>query len=80
MRKQKMKLGNVQQGVLAALYQHKSWHPGCGWVWDGVARTTRILESLRKWGLVDFDGQRGVYLVSQPGVAHLKNIRPYLFK
>lgn len=80
MRKQKLKLGDIQQEVLAMLYEHKAWHAGCGWIWDNVSRTKKILESLRKHGLVDFCGQRQIYVVSNPGVDHLKTIRPYLFK
>jgi hypothetical protein len=40
------KLGKVQQDVLASLKRHGSWHRRCGWLWDTVSHTERILNSL----------------------------------
>lgn len=46
------KLGSVQKDVLAGLRVHGSWRRNCGWVWDNVSNTTRILNSLVRAGHV----------------------------
>ena len=58
----KRKLGKNQQGVLAAIRHHGFWHrgPGCGWKWDGERGTERILDSLRRVGLVDLIQERRI--------------------
>lgn len=45
-------LGDNQKSVLRALARHGSWHEGCGWTWNGAYGTRRIMEALRKRGLV----------------------------
>ena len=42
------KLGKNQLQVLDALIKHGNWHKYkmCGWVWDNVSNTKRILDSL----------------------------------
>lgn len=47
-----MKLGRVQQQVLALLKQHGSWHYGCSWKFMGPKETQRVLNSLAERGLV----------------------------
>lgn len=58
----KRKLGKNQQGVLDAIRHHGFWHrgPGCGWNWDGERGTERILDSLRRVGLVDLIQERRI--------------------
>jgi hypothetical protein len=45
-------LGTIQVSMLAALKRHRSWYSGCGWLWDTVKGTERILDSLVRRGLV----------------------------
>ncbi|MFV8161119.1 hypothetical protein ACNQVK_03105 [Mycobacterium sp. 134] len=50
------KLGRTQSAVLRRLAQKRDsgiWYPGCGWIWDNVSRTVRIMESLERRDLVD---------------------------
>ena len=54
-----MKLGTQQKSVLEALRRHKSWHPGCGWIWKNRSQTISILDGLVKKGLATTTG--GVY-------------------
>lgn len=46
------KLGKKQQDVLASLRRHGSWHRRCGWLWDNVSGTERVLNSLVRAGYV----------------------------
>lgn len=46
------KLGENQISMLESLHRHKLWHAGCGWIWDNPSGTVRILESLKRRGLV----------------------------
>jgi len=48
------KLGGNQKYVLDSLAERNngSWYPGCGWVWDGITNTIRILRSMVKHGVV----------------------------
>lgn len=61
------KLGSVQRDVLRALEEHGMWHSWCGWIWDSVSNTTRIMDSLVRAGVatVDYEGvgtaQKRVY-------------------
>lgn len=41
-----MKLGKTQYEVLQTLVRKGVWFPGCGWTWDTVSGTTRIMDSL----------------------------------
>lgn len=45
-------LGRKQKGVLRSLYEHRRYHPGCSWVWDTHSGTVRVLEGLKRRGLV----------------------------
>lgn len=49
-RKQR-KLGEVQEGVLRALREHRVFYAGCGWTWENYSTTVRVLDSLVKRGL-----------------------------
>ncbi len=44
-------MGDVQWSVLRSLVQHKSWSPGCGWLWDTRNGTIKLMEALVKRGL-----------------------------
>lgn len=55
------RLGRVQQAVLKALERHKFWHEDCGWVWDSVGGTKRVLESLVNRGIVYTTGERTIH-------------------
>jgi hypothetical protein len=48
------KLGKVQQDVLDSLRLHGAWSPDarCGWVWDSMSNTQRIMDSLVVRGVV----------------------------
>lgn len=52
------KLGNSQRYVLKALKKHRGWYPMCGWIWNTRSGTIRILDSLVKRGLADFDSKQ----------------------
>lgn len=45
-------IGDTQIHMLKSLYEHRGWHGGCGWIWNTVSGTIRILEALTKRGLV----------------------------
>jgi hypothetical protein len=47
----KRPLGNTQECVLRALREHGSWSAGCGWTWNTLAGTEKILDSLVRRGL-----------------------------
>ncbi len=59
------KLGEVQQNVLDGLKRHRWWsETKCGWNYDGVGRTRKIMDSLVRAGVatVDIDeNERRVY-------------------
>lgn len=45
------KLGPIQEKVLRALREHKSWtDSGCGWIWRNQSVTLQIMESLVRAG------------------------------
>jgi len=48
-------LGSVQRHVLGVLQRssHGTWHRGAGWVYDCQSVTTKIMESLCRYGLVE---------------------------
>jgi len=48
-----MKLGETQFSVLVSLCAFGQW-PG-GWVWGSASETQRILQSLKKHGLVSYE-------------------------
>src|SRR3546814_10110292 len=52
------------------------WHVGCGWHWGGVGQTARLMESLKKRGVVEMAerpatvlGNGNVYRLSRRGLA-----------
>lgn len=46
-------LGETQKDVLRSLRNHRGfWYEGCGWLWNTISGTTKIMESLYKRGLV----------------------------
>lgn len=55
------KLGRNQIGCLRSMAGDLAgvsdsdgvWHSACGWLWDTVSRTERIMESLHRRGLVE---------------------------
>ena len=49
----KQPLGREQKGLFSSLQRHHAWYDGCGWHWGGYAKTTRILDSLVRRGLVE---------------------------
>ena len=51
----KRKLGTMQRSILCTLSEHNNgkWYPGCGWIWDNVSGTKRLLDSLIKHGHVE---------------------------
>lgn len=57
-------IGPTQLSVLQCLRQHGFWsRRGCGWHWNGMAKTQQVLDSLVKRGLVTKD-EKGVYRVA----------------
>jgi hypothetical protein len=55
------RLNHEQQGCLRALREYGGWLSGtsnCGWHWNGVERTKRILDGLVRRGLVERHGNR----------------------
>ena len=48
-----MKLGSKQKSVLSAMCYHRTWYVGCGWLWDTLSGTEKVMRSLAKKGLVD---------------------------
>ncbi len=42
------------------LHQHQRWYAGCGWVWDNVSGTERLLKSLERRGLVQSRVAKGL--------------------
>lgn len=63
------KLGETQRSVIHALDQHGAWQHPCGWVWDTPSGTVKILESLRRRGLVRTT--KGVYTLTDAGRSYL---------
>ncbi|USC17073.1 hypothetical protein [Rhodococcus sp. 11-3] len=47
------RLGDRQRSVLEALLDHGQWYAGCGWVWDTVSGTDRVMRSLVRRGLAE---------------------------
>lgn len=66
----KRPLGETQRDMLRSLVTHGGWRPGCGWLWDTVSNTKRILESLCKRGLAVNIG--GNYTITEKGRGALK--------
>lgn len=56
-----MKLGTTQANVLRSLVTNRSveggarWTPHCGWVWNTVYGTQKLLDGLVRKGLVKVD-------------------------
>lgn len=46
-----VKLGEIQKHALRCLIEHKTWHVGCGWLWNNHSGTTRLMESLVRKGV-----------------------------
>jgi hypothetical protein len=68
-------LGLTQRSVLRGLVEHKGWHDnGCGWVWNNVSGTQRILDSLVQRCLVDKGDHK--YTINEAGIKALKVRRP----
>lgn len=44
------KLSKIQQDVLALLRSHGLWSRGCGWLWDTIGNTQRLMDSLVRAG------------------------------
>lgn len=64
------KLGSKQREVLDSLRRHGSWHRRCGWVWDTISGTERVLNSLVRAGHASV--AKGVYRpVAKIGSTHL---------
>jgi hypothetical protein len=65
-------LGRTQQAVLESLRSHNNgvWTPGCGWLWDTISGTERVMKSLERRGLVTSEPLRNGYrkytLVPEP--------------
>lgn len=68
-----VKLGVNQDGVLRALGSRNGgvWFPGCGWAWNTVSQTRRILDSLVLRGLVVLEKLYGreQYRITEEGLA-----------
>lgn len=70
-------LGTNQLHVLKSVYERRGWHAGCGWLWNTVSGTLRILEALAKRGLVtkvqrDPSNNRSAsYKINDAGIAVL---------
>ena len=61
-------LGGTQQEVLRSLRNHGYWHYSrCGWYWDTLGNTEKVLDSLVRRGLVTKDGD-GFYRPVEGGV------------
>lgn len=52
MKRKNRPLGENQRYLLYSLFMHKSWRPGCGWLWNTPSGTKRLLDSLVRRGLV----------------------------
>lgn len=64
------KLGKVQLDVLASLRHYGFWHARCGWVWDTLGNTQRVMDSLVRAGYATRSGI--VYRPSVPSVVEPK--------
>lgn len=51
------KLGSKQNRLLACLFDHGHYSPGCGWVWGSDSETQHVLSSLVNRGLVNVEWQ-----------------------
>lgn len=47
------KLESKQRRVLEALELHGHWYEDCGWVWDHVEGTRKVMQALAKRGSVN---------------------------
>src|SRR5215469_3326707 len=45
-------LGKDQRAIYRCLQEHKSWYPGCDWIWGNRSKTIRLLDSLVRRGYV----------------------------
>lgn len=61
------KLGRIQQAVYAALRNHGSWSPECGWLWDTYSGTQRVMNTLVRAGYAtSTEGQGGSRILYHP--------------
>lgn len=74
-------LGPIQLELLKMLTPHSGWrsggwHPGCGWIWDTVRGTARILDTLVARGLASVEpymhNGTGKYSITNEGKAVLE--------
>lgn len=75
-------LGDKQISVLRSLYERNGWSSGCGWIWDTVSGTVRILDALVKRELAtktEENGRRAKYRINDAGIQALCDNFP-LFK
>lgn len=61
------KLGERQRLCLSAMIRHGGQWPGAGWRWDSESGTIRILDSLVRRGLVDYNNETKIYTVNDAG-------------
>src|SRR5688572_15503470 len=60
-------IGRRQLSVLRCFVEHAPYWPGHGWTWNGVSETKRIMESLRKRGLVELVAKGRLYTITAKG-------------
>lgn len=69
-----MKLGTNQAGMIWAMNDHNGWNPNArpGWIWNTPGGTQKIVDSLVKRGLVEYDNDLGRYMLTETGKSEVR--------